>query len=117
MTKDLGNYKIKISFKLKKEELDEDILCDEKGDWKLDLTGDWMIASGEKAFEQDLDESYHLKPFEDILDIQEGNEIREFINANYANETAIELKQSVLEWLSKDDRIDQNTVEVQVERA
>lgn len=113
----LGSFKIKITFDLVQKNLEEDILCDENGDWKLEADGDWMIASGEKALEQDLDESFHLKPFEDILDIQEGNEIHEFKNAVYTDETVIELKQSILEWLSTDDRIDMSSVEVQIEHA
>lgn len=116
MTWTIGNFLITISFQLIDENLEEDILCDENGDWKLSNTGDWLIADGKKAVEQDLRESFHLKPFEDFLDIQEGSRIHDFKNVSFGDNTVIELKQAVREWLSKDDRIDTSSLEVQIER-
>lgn len=99
-----------------KENLDEDILLDDDGDWVLSSTGDWIIASGERALEQDLTETFYLKPFEDMIDIQEGSELYRFKNANINDNNEVEIRQAILEWLSKDDRIDLNSVEVSIER-
>ena len=116
MTIQKGNYKIIADFKLDETALEADILCDDVGDWVLDRNGDWLVATGERAFHQDLSESLALKLFEDILDIQEGNELHQFVNATFTAETALQIKQKVLGCLEKDDRIIFSTLEVSVER-
>ncbi len=116
MTLELSNFRIHVSYRAIEANLDEDILSDEKSDWLLSSTGDWILAKGEKALDQDLIETFHLKPFEDIIDIQEGSTLYRFKNANINNNNEIEIRQALLEWLSKDDRIDPNSVEVSIER-
>ncbi len=117
----IGNYKVDISFNTIADNLDDDILCYTEadkyngkipGDWNL--ANDWQTADGKKALEQDLIEGFKLKRFDDIIDIQEGNDIWKFKNRAYTNEAKIELKQAVERWLSMDDRIDINTLEVKI---
>lgn len=112
----IGEYKVSISFDLDSELLDEDILCNENGDWILDETGDWIICDGKTAFKQDLQTSYDLKLLEDLFDPEQGNELHLFKNANFTEEKTIELKHKITEWLEKDDRIKIDTLEVTIER-
>lgn len=115
MTKNIGHFRVTIDFELIPELLDQDILCDESGDWDLDETGDWKIADEKVSFKQDLDTSFNLRLFEDIIDPEQGNRLKKFKQANYTPELAIELKQEIYLWLEKDDRININSLEVDIE--
>lgn len=121
---EIGQFRFTVSFDLltdaeQKEQytyLDEDILCnDENGDWILGNNGDWQVCNGERAFVQDLQESLHLKLFDDIIDPEQGQEFDLFRNAVYTEEKAIEFKHILLEFYQKDDRINQNTLEITIE--
>ncbi len=112
----IGQFLITISFDVVSDNLDEDILCDDNGDWIISADRDWQIASGQRALEQDLQEGIQLSYGDDILDIQEGANISRYKNANFTNETVIELKQAITTWLESDDRINPDTLEVTIER-
>ncbi len=124
----IGDYKIELSFDVVDDNLDNDILCYTEADkysrkipedWSFviapnEYTNDWQIADGKKALEQDLIEGFRLKYFDDIIDVQEGNDIWKFKNRTYTKGTAIELKQNIENWLSMDDRINISTLKVNI---
>lgn len=117
INENIGAYKVTGTFDLIADNLEEDILCnDEDGDWLLGVDGDWITTNGERAFKQDFDEGKELSLFDDLIDPQEGHHLKSFRNAPYDNSKAIEMKQKYTEWLSKDDRISTDSVEVSFER-
>lgn len=118
LSETVGQYRVTVSFETIADNLEEDILCkDSDGDWLLGVDGDWIGCNGERAFKQDFDEGKELVLFDDLIDPQEGHELNKFRNAPYDGSKAIELKQKYIEWLSKDDRINLESLEVKIERA